>query len=115
MFGRIEGFEDLLVLKQKGYFLLSIHSMMAGRTSSFSFFLSPIKLSSTDIALIKTRSAHFIDSSSRPFTFMSTSLFSHASGSIAAMVNNPRGGLLAFLLINFRACLKLQKVSGNSG
>jgi hypothetical protein len=38
---------DACVLKPKGYFLLSIHSIMAGRTSSFSFFLFPIKLSST--------------------------------------------------------------------
>jgi len=36
-------------------------------------------------------------------------------GSIAAIVNNPKGGKVAFLEINFKAYLKLQKVSGYSG
>ncbi len=31
------------------------------------------------------------------------------------MVNSPSGGEPAFLRMNLRACLKLQKVSGNSG
>ena len=39
---------------------------------------------------------------------------SQFSGSIAATVNNPSGGKLAFLYINFTAYLKLQKVSGYS-
>jgi hypothetical protein len=34
---------------------------------------------------------------------------------MAATVSNPRGGLAAFLETNFRACLKLQYVSGYSG
>jgi hypothetical protein len=34
---------------------------------------------------------------------------------MAAIVSKPNGGVPAFLSINFKACLKLQKVSGNSG
>jgi len=34
---------------------------------------------------------------------------------MAAIVNKPRGGKLAFLKINFKAYLKLQKVSGYRG
>jgi hypothetical protein len=34
---------------------------------------------------------------------------------MAATVNKPRGGKVAFLKINFKACLKLQKVSGYWG
>ena len=36
-------------------------------------------------------------------------------GSMAATVSKPRGGKLLFLETNFRACLKLQKVSGYDG
>jgi len=35
--------------------------------------------------------------------------------SMAAMVSKPSGGEEDFFLMNFSACLKLQKVSGNSG
>jgi hypothetical protein len=45
----------------------------------------------------------------------STSRFTHSSGSIAATVSKPKGGSEAFLRMNFKACLKLQNVSGNSG
>jgi hypothetical protein len=41
--------------------------------------------------------------------------FSHPAGSMAATVNKPKGGVPAIFLMNFNACLKLQKVSGNSG
>jgi hypothetical protein len=34
---------------------------------------------------------------------------------MAAMVNIPKGGELDFYWKIFKACLKLQKVSGNSG
>jgi len=34
---------------------------------------------------------------------------------MAATVNKPKGGYADFLEINFRACLKLQKVSGYCG
>jgi hypothetical protein len=40
---------------------------------------------------------------------------SQFAGSIAATVNNPKGGKLAFLEINFNACLRLQKVFGEAG
>jgi hypothetical protein len=43
------------------------------------------------------------------------SFFSHSSGSIAATVKRPRGGKDAFLEMNLRAYLKLQKVSGYFG
>jgi len=36
-------------------------------------------------------------------------------GSIAAIVNNPKGGKEAFFQMSFRAYLKLQKVSGYRG
>ena len=38
-----------------------------------------------------------------------------SGGSMAATVNRPKGGSDAFLPMNFKACLKLQNVSGNSG
>jgi len=34
---------------------------------------------------------------------------------MAATVNSPKGGAPALLRMNLSACLKLQKVSGNSG
>jgi hypothetical protein len=46
---------------------------------------------------------------------MSTSFFSHDWGSMAATVNKPRGGKEAFFEMNFKAWLKLQKVSGYRG
>jgi hypothetical protein len=46
---------------------------------------------------------------------ISTSFISQLFGSIAATVNNPRGGKIAFLEMNFSAFLKLQKVAGASG
>jgi hypothetical protein len=48
-------------------------------------------------------------------TFISTSLFCQIEGSIADTVINPSGGIAAFLEINFKACLKLQKESGHWG
>ena len=47
--------------------------------------------------------------------FKSMSFFSHVGGSIAETVINPSGGIAAFLDINFKACLKLQKESGHCG
>jgi hypothetical protein len=47
--------------------------------------------------------------------FISTSLFCHVEGNIADTVINPSGGTAAFLDINFKACLKLQKESGHCG
>jgi hypothetical protein len=46
---------------------------------------------------------------------MSTKRWFHSSGSIAATVSVPRGGKPARFEMNFRACLKLQKVSGYVG
>ena len=51
----------------------------------------------------------------RLVTLRSRSRFSHSAGSMAATVNRPKGGAPAFLWTNLSACLKLQKVSGNSG
>jgi hypothetical protein len=47
--------------------------------------------------------------------FISIIFFSHSLGSIAATVTAPRGGFNAFLGLNFKAYLKLQKVSGYWG
>ena len=69
----------------------------------------------TIIELMNTRSAHRRSFSASLRTFRSTSRFSHGRGSIAATVSSPSGGKEAFLRMNFSACLKLQKVSGNSG
>jgi len=69
----------------------------------------------TVIALTKTISAQMMSLSLRGATFMSTSRFSVVHGSMAAMVSKPSGGEEDFFLMNFSACLKLQKVSGNSG
>ena len=67
------------------------------------------------IALTNTTSAHARSFSRSGRTFTSTRRFSHSPGSIAATVNKPSGGSAARLPMNFKACLKLQKVSGNSG
>jgi hypothetical protein len=48
-------------------------------------------------------------------TFSSTSRIFQSCGSMAATVNNPRGGSVARFPTNFRACFKLQKVSENLG
>ena len=41
--------------------------------------------------------------------------YGDAGGSMAATVMAPNGGVAALRWTNFNACLKLQKVSGNSG
>jgi hypothetical protein len=63
----------------------------------------------------KCQSAHSRSLSLRVVTFISTNFFSHSLGSMAATVNNPNGGWVAFFEINFRAYLRLQKVSGYCG
>ena len=67
------------------------------------------------IPLTNTRSAHARSASCKVATFRSIKRFSHLAGNIAATVNSPSGGRAARLRTNFSACLKLQKVSGNSG
>jgi hypothetical protein len=69
----------------------------------------------TIIPLMKAQSAH-----SRSFfrsfvTLASTKRFDHPGGSIAATVSRPNGGEYARLRTNLSACLKPQKVSGDSG
>src|SRR3989304_7643781 len=63
----------------------------------------------------KTKSAHLIPRSRNFVTAISTSLLFHSFGSIAATVNNPRGGKEAFLETNFNACPNPQNVTGTSG
>ena len=67
------------------------------------------------MALTKAISAQARSSSLRLCTLRSTSRGSQSGGSMAATVSKPSGGAPAFLRMNFSACLKLQKVSGNSG
>ena len=69
----------------------------------------------TPIALTKAMSAQAKSWGLSPRTFKSTRRTFHARGSIEATVNSPSGGCAAFLRMNGKACLKLQKVSGNSG
>ena len=47
--------------------------------------------------------------------FKSTRRFSQSAGNMAATVSKPSGWVEAFLRMNFKACLKLQNVSGNNG
>src|ERR1035437_261473 len=68
-----------------------------------------------DIALIKIKSAQRMSSSINLFVFISIILLYQSLGSIAATVNSPNGGELAFYATNFKACLKLQNVSGYFG
>ena len=67
------------------------------------------------IAPINTTSAQARSFSRSGRTFTSTRRFSHSAGSIAATVSSPSGGSEARLPMNFKTCLKLQNVSGNSG
>src|SRR5574337_951320 len=69
----------------------------------------------TAMAPIKAQSAHSRSFSVSFVTLRSTKRFAHSRGSKAATVNRPSGGEDDFLRMILSACLKLQKVSGNSG
>jgi len=56
-----------------------------------------------------------MSSSIKLFAFISIILLYQSLGIKAATVNSPNGGKLAFFDTNFKACLKLQNVSGYLG
>ena len=69
----------------------------------------------TIMPLKNTTSAQSKSESFNGRTFMSTTRFCHCRGKSAETVNRPSGGYAERFPWKGRLCLKLQKVSGNSG